>query len=259
MAQEASEPKYRGSAKAISRNRRPFTPTIGESGASFHCISGADRMQPSCGDASLTLRSAYSGSVTARLAVHDRRVCETRFLQNLFVGVIYVAAGLATVAKVFDMPVGGLLAASGVIAILLGVALRSSLGDVFSGIVLNVAKPYHPGDWIILDGGTQGCVVETDWRATHSHARLPDNDLAIVPNSIIAKARLINASQPVRAHGLTIIIRLEPTVTPSGGRVALQAMLLSCNRILRRLLRPSPFEASTQSRRNSSSSPMSLG
>ena len=41
------------------------------------------------------------------------------------------------------------------------------LGDVFSGIVLNLAKPNHAGDWIILDGGTQGRVIETDWRATH--------------------------------------------------------------------------------------------
>jgi len=153
-------------------------------------------------------------------SVFKRQPRATRFLQNLFGGVIYVAAGLATVANVFDMPVGGLLAAFGVIAILLDVALQSTLGDVFSGIVLNVAKPYHPGDWIILDGGTQGCVVETDWRATH--ILTPDNDLAIIPNSVMAKARLINASQPVRAHGLTIIIRLEPTVTPSGGRVALQ-------------------------------------
>lgn len=163
--------------------------------------------------------------------VFKRQPRETRFLQDIFVGVIYVAAGLAIVANVFDMPVGGLLAASGVIAIVLGLALQSTLGDVFSGIVLNLAKPYQPGDWIILDGGTEGCVIETDWRATH--ILTPDNDLAIIPNSIIAKARLINASQPMKAHGLTIVIRLEPTVAPSGGRVALQAALLSCNRILR--------------------------
>ncbi|WP_170153259.1 cyclic nucleotide-binding domain-containing protein [Roseiarcus fermentans] len=163
--------------------------------------------------------------------VFKRQPRDTRFLQDLFVGVIYAAAGLAIVANVFDMPVGGLLAASGVVAIVLGLALQSTLGDVFSGIVLNLAKPYHPGDWIILDGGTEGCVVETDWRATH--ILTPDNDLAIIPNSVIAKAKLINASQPMRAHGLTILIRLEPTVAPSGGRAALQAALLSCNRILR--------------------------
>ena len=170
--------------------------------------------------------------------VFKRQPRETRFLQDLFVGVIYVAAGLAIVANVFDMPVGGLLAASGVIAIILGLALQNTLGDVFSGVVLNLAKPYHPGDWIILDGGIQGSVVETDWRATH--ILTPDNDLAIIPNSIIAKAKLINASQPMRAHGLTIIVRLEPTVTPSGGRVALQSALLSCNRILRT---PAPIVA----------------
>jgi small-conductance mechanosensitive channel len=163
--------------------------------------------------------------------VFKRQPRETRFLQDLFVGAIYVAAGLAIVANVFDAPVGGLLAASGVIAIVLGLALQSTLGDVFSGIVLNLAKPYHPGDWIILDGGMQGSVIETDWRATH--ILTPDNDLAIIPNSIIAKTKLINASQPMRAHGLTIVVRVEPTVTPSRGRVALQAALLSCNRILR--------------------------
>ena len=112
----------------------------------------------------------------------QRQPRETRFLQDLSVRVIYVAAGLAIVANVFGMPVGGLLAASGVIAIVLGLALQSTLGDVFSGIVLNVAKPYHPGDWIILDGGTQGCVVETDRRATH--ILTPDNDLAIIDSII---------------------------------------------------------------------------
>ena len=106
---------------------------------------------------------------------------------------------------------------------MLGLALQSTLGDVFSGIVLNLAKPYHPGDWIILDAGTQGCVIETDWRATH--ILTPDNDLAIIPNSVIAKAKLINASQPMRAHGLTIIVRLEPTVAPSGRSASLQAAL----------------------------------
>jgi len=163
--------------------------------------------------------------------VFKRQPRETRFLQDLVVGFIYISAVLAIIADVFDLPVSGLLAASGVIAIVLGLALQNTLGDVFSGIVLNLAKPYHPGDWVILDGGMQGRVIETNWRATK--LLTPGNDLAIVPNSIIAKAKLINASQPMQAHGLTINIRLEPTVAPSAGCAALEAALLSCNRILR--------------------------
>jgi len=165
------------------------------------------------------------------ILVFKRQPRETRFLQDLVVGFVYISAILAIISYVFDLPVSGLLAASGIVAIVLGLALQSTLGDVFSGIVLNLAKPYHPGDWVILDGGTQGRVIETNWRATQ--ILTPGNDLAIVPNSLIAKAKLVNASQPMRAHGLTIIIRLEPTALPAAGCAALEAALLSCNRILR--------------------------
>lgn len=163
--------------------------------------------------------------------VYKRKPRETRLLQDLVAGFIYVCAVLAIIADVFDIPVSGLLAASGVIAIVLGLALQSTLGDVFSGIVLNLAKPYHPGDWVILDGSLQGRVIETNWRATQ--ILTDSNDLAIIPNSLIAKAKLINASRPAMAHGLTIIIRLDPTVAPSHGCAALETALLSCNRILR--------------------------
>jgi small-conductance mechanosensitive channel len=47
------------------------------------------------------------------------------------------------------------------------VAGRGSLGDVFSGIVLNIERPYRVGGWVILDDGMQGSVIETNWRAVH--------------------------------------------------------------------------------------------
>ena len=47
-----------------------------------------------------------SGFFDAML-VFKRQPRETRFLQDLFVGVIYAPAGLAIVANVFGMPVGG--------------------------------------------------------------------------------------------------------------------------------------------------------
>jgi small-conductance mechanosensitive channel len=100
------------------------------------------------------------------ILIYKRQPRETILLQDLLSGVIYVGAVLAIVAYVFNIAVNGVLAASGVIAIVLGLALQSTLGDVFSGIVLNLAKPYHPGDWVILDGGLQGRVIETNWRAT---------------------------------------------------------------------------------------------
>lgn len=53
----------------------------------------------------------------------ERQPSETRFLQDLFAGIVYVCAVLAIISYVFDIPIQGLLAASGVVAIVLGLAL----------------------------------------------------------------------------------------------------------------------------------------
>ena len=125
-----------------------------------------------------------------------------KLIQDLLAGLVYLAAVLAIIAYVFDLPIRGLLATSGAIAIMLGLALQSTLSDVFSGIVLNFSRPYRPGDWISIEGGTDGRVIEMNWRATH--VLTAKRDLAIVPNSTIAKAKIVNASSPPGIHGMTV-------------------------------------------------------
>jgi small-conductance mechanosensitive channel/CRP-like cAMP-binding protein len=171
-----------------------------------------------------------AGFVRAGL-IFQRKPMETRFLQDLGAGAIYIGAILGIIDYVFDIPVSGLLAASGVAAIVLGLALQSTLGDVFSGVVLNFTKPYAPGDWVILDGGMQGRIIQSSWRATQ--ILNIDNDMAFVPNSLIARGKLVNASRPSGAHGITVVVRLEPTMLPSAGVAVLMTALLGCSRILR--------------------------
>ena len=97
----------------------------------------------------------------------EHRPREGKLLQDLLATLIYLAAVFAIMAYVFDLPLQGLLATSGAVAIILGLALQSTLGDVFSGLVLNFSLPYRPGDWISLEGGLEGRVLELNWRATH--------------------------------------------------------------------------------------------
>ena len=73
--------------------------------------------------------------------IFERRPREAKLLQDFIAGVIYLAAAFAIIAYVFDLPIQGLLATSGAIAIILGLALQSSLGDVFSGLVLSFSRP----------------------------------------------------------------------------------------------------------------------
>ena len=141
--------------------------------------------------------------------IFERLPRRGRLIQDLLVGTIYLGAGLSVVAYVFGAPVGTLIATSGVFAIILGLALQSTLSDVFSGIALDLSRPYGVGDWIVLDDGIAGTVVETNWRATH--LLNGSNDLVVLPNSVLAKARFTNLSSPSRNHGVTLHIRMMPT------------------------------------------------
>jgi small-conductance mechanosensitive channel/CRP-like cAMP-binding protein len=163
--------------------------------------------------------------------IFERKPREGRLLQDLLVGVIYLGAALSIIAFVFSLPVRTLIATSGVFAIVLGLALQSTLNDVFSGIALNLGRPYNVGDWIALEDGVQGRVVETNWRSTHLLSG--SNDLIIVPNSALAKARLTNLTGSDEVHGATVTIRLLPSRRPAAIEEAMRAVLLSANSILK--------------------------
>lgn len=163
-------------------------------------------------------------SVVRVFLIFERQPREGRLLQDLVVGIIYVGAILSVVAYVFNAPVGTLIATSGVFAIILGLALQSTLADVFSGIALNLSKPYGIGDWLSLGNGIEGKVVETNWRATHLLNGA--NDLVIVPNSDLAKARLTNLSSPQRSHGVSLTVKFKPDTSPSAMVDVMRTVLL---------------------------------
>jgi small-conductance mechanosensitive channel len=169
-------------------------------------------------------------SIVRVFLIFERQPREGRLLQDLVVGVIYVGAILSVVAYVFNVPVGTLIATSGAVAIILGLALQSTLSDVFSGIALNLARPYGIGDSLELSNGIEGKVVETNWRATHLLTGA--NDLVVVPNSDLAKARLTNLSSPERSHGVTLTVRFRPTTAPSAMMDVMRSVLLSSTSIL---------------------------
>jgi small-conductance mechanosensitive channel/CRP-like cAMP-binding protein len=151
--------------------------------------------------------------VLRAVVVFQRSPREAKLVQDLLAGLIYLTAVFAIVSYVFDFPVQGLLATSGIVAIILGLALQSTLGDVFSGVVLSFSRPYRPGDWISIEGGTDGRVIELNWRATY--ILTARRDLAIVPNSSIAKSKIVNVSSPSGLHGTSVTIQVEARTSPS--------------------------------------------
>jgi small-conductance mechanosensitive channel/CRP-like cAMP-binding protein len=160
------------------------------------------------------------------LAVLENRPHQSRIVSDLVGAAIYIAAGLAITNFAFSVPIGGLLATSGVIAIVLGLALQSTLSDVFSGIAVGLERPYQPGDLLWVEGEIEGIVVQMGWRSTQ--IRTGQNNMAIVPNSVIAKSRLINRNSPTPIRAETMTIRLDPRVDPARCLAVLTAAVRSC-------------------------------
>jgi small-conductance mechanosensitive channel len=122
---------------------------------------------------------------------------QRKLLTDLFNVAIYAMAAAFIAVEVFDQAPTGIVATSGVVAIVLGFALQQLLGDIFAGVALNLERPFKAGDWITMDG-TQGVVLMTNWRATHLRTRTMD--LMVVPNAVIGRAKLFNHSRPQVRH-----------------------------------------------------------
>lgn len=160
------------------------------------------------------------------VVVLENRPRETKIVSDLLAGVIYVATALAVINFVFGVPIGSLVATSGVIAIVLGLALQSTLSDVFSGIAVDLERPYKLGDLLWVEGGIEGQVLQINWRSTQ--IATPHNSVAIVPNSVIAKSRLENRSAPTPMRGVTVSVSIDAAIDPRRCTAALDAAALAC-------------------------------
>jgi len=86
----------------------------------------------------------------------------------------------------------GWLASAGVLGVVLGLAAKDTLANLFSGIFIMMDSPYKEGDYINLDTGERGYVKSVGIRSTRIMTR---DDIEItIPNSVIANAKIVNES-----------------------------------------------------------------
>lgn len=158
-----------------------------------------------------------------------------RLFQDVLGALVFLAAAVASLGFVLNIPVGGLAATSGALAIVVGLAIQSTLSDVFAGIVLNTTEPYHIGNWVGVDG-VEGKVLEMNWRATH--LLTSQGNIVIVPNSVAAKAKIVNSSRPSALHGVSISLEISPEERPARVLTALEHALRGVSSVLKS---PAPY------------------
>jgi branched-chain amino acid transport system substrate-binding protein len=122
-------------------------------------------------------------------------------LRHFALFTIFILAFFGIIAFVFDQKLTSLLATSGVIAMIIGLAVQINISNIFSGIALNMERPFRIGDWIQVHGRSPspddsviGSVTDIGWRTTRLETA--DNTVVIIPNSVISERTVTNFMLP---------------------------------------------------------------
>jgi len=97
-----------------------------------------------------------------------------------------------------------MLTALGVGGLAVALALQEPLSNFFAGFFISLAGQIRVGDYITLDSGQSGYVVDFSWRSTR--IRMLANNLIVVPNHRLAQAIVVNHHLP--AEDLAVLVEV---------------------------------------------------
>lgn len=137
---------------------------------------------------------------------------------------IFVTGVCIILAAVFKRDITGFIAAGGASIMILGLALRDMLLAAFTGVVLNVEKPFKIGDMIRVADKYQGRVVRVTWRVTV--LLTPTNETVVVPNLLLSNAIIVNLDSPDTRTRRTVEVVIDyDTSVESAERILYAATL----------------------------------
>lgn len=102
---------------------------------------------------------------------------------------------LLTVADQLQINIKSLLAGVGVMGLAISFAAKDTVGNIISGIVIIIDRPFKQGDWISL-GGIEATVSQIRLRTTVLTTF--DNETVVVPNQRMVQERIINYTMTPR-------------------------------------------------------------
>lgn len=131
-----------------------------------------------------------------------------RLIRDVVAVTIYTLGLTGILGVVFGRSVTGILATTGAAGIVIGLALKNVILDVFIGLAINVDRPFAIGDYIHLhQHGLTGRVVEINWRTTR--LLTGEGNLVVVPNSRIGDMVVTNWSKPDDRGEFELVFSLD--------------------------------------------------
>jgi small-conductance mechanosensitive channel len=122
------------------------------------------------------------------------------FIFSIGVLIILQTLGISITPIITTLGIGGLAVA---------LALQDTLANLFSGFHIIATQRVKPKDYIKLDSGEEGYVVDVTWRDTLLR-QLPNN-YVIIPNSKLSSAIVVNYYKPRKIMNVLVEVGVDYT------------------------------------------------
>ncbi len=129
-----------------------------------------------------------------------------QIISKILTVIIYIIA-LLIILDHFEIQTTPFLATLGLGGLALGLALQNTLTNFFAGLHLVSDKPINIGDFIELNAGVSGHVLDIGWRSTR--LRTLGNSITIVPNALLADSIITNNSSNAETEVKEIAIIID--------------------------------------------------
>ncbi len=131
--------------------------------------------------------------------------------------------------NVFNVNLIAILTPSAILTAIIGLSMKDTIGNLMSGIVIQIEKPFALGDWIQI-GDMIGQVKEINWRYTKIRTIL--DVYIIIPNNTISSDNIINYSRPTMEIEVEIYIGVSYDVPPVKVKRAIYEILSKSRYVL---------------------------
>jgi small-conductance mechanosensitive channel/CRP-like cAMP-binding protein len=149
-----------------------------------------------------------------------RNIIIPRLLRDFVAAIIFLVVLLLVLSIGYSAQgeLKGLLAGSGVAAIILGFGMQNLLSTLVAGAELQLGRPYKVGDWLKI-GENIGQVVEINWADTI--LRTNDAISMEIPNNKVVEEVIVNLSSPTPLHAMRISVGADYGAPPNKVKDAL--------------------------------------
>ncbi|MDM8559774.1 ABC transporter substrate-binding protein [Candidatus Parabeggiatoa sp. HSG14] len=145
--------------------------------------------------------------------------------------IIYFMAVVGIIAFVYERQLTSILATSGVIAMIIGLAIQINISNIFSGIAINIERPFRIGDWVKIGSFDEGEIVDITWRTTRLKTRA--DCILSIPNSMASESPILNFCFPDDVYWLWPTVYIHPMHPPARVKKILLDALLSADKVLK--------------------------